>query len=176
MCQGNTDETPTIRNPSIYGTVEITRGCGRGCHFCSPTTGDAYSYPMDYILEEARINAHDGSRMIILQTEDLFLYQSGATFIPNKKAIIKLIREIGGIKGVEFIRIAHMSLPPVVYDPAIVKEMDSFPNVPPSEIFLKPFFQQHFILMSPFDKDGMLVGNALFQTRLLSHQRLGHFN
>jgi len=120
------DDIPSIRNPSIYGTVEITRGCGRGCHFCSPAMGYAYSYPMDYILEEARINAHSGSRMIILQTDDLFLYQSGPTFIPNKKAIIQLIRGIGGIKGVEFIQIAHMSLPPIVYDPEIVREIGPF--------------------------------------------------
>jgi radical SAM superfamily enzyme YgiQ (UPF0313 family) len=25
-----------IMNPSLFGTVEITRGCGRGCKFCSP--------------------------------------------------------------------------------------------------------------------------------------------
>jgi len=116
-------EIPTIRNPSIYGTVEITRGCGRRCQFCSPTMGDAYSFPLELILEEAKINAHNGSRMIILQTDDLFLYMSGPAFIPNKKTILKLIREIAAIKGVEFIQIAHMSLPPLVYDPEILKEI-----------------------------------------------------
>jgi len=116
-------EIPTIRNPSIYGAVEITRGCGRGCHFCSPTMRKAYSFPLEHILKEVKLNAHNGSRMILVQTDDLFLYKSRSGFIPNSQAIIELIKRINRIKGVEFIQIAHVSLPPVVYDPEIVKEI-----------------------------------------------------
>lgn len=54
----------------------------------------------------------------------LSLSQKG---LSNKlKPSFKLIREIAGIKGVEFIQIAHMSLPPVVYDPEIVTEIGPF--------------------------------------------------
>jgi radical SAM superfamily enzyme YgiQ (UPF0313 family) len=30
------EEIPVIRRAVAGGTVEITRGCGRGCQFCSP--------------------------------------------------------------------------------------------------------------------------------------------
>jgi radical SAM superfamily enzyme YgiQ (UPF0313 family) len=116
-------EVPAIRKPSIYGTVEITRGCGRGCHFCSPTMRKTYSFPLDRILSEARVNAQNGSRMIIVQTDDLFLYKRGPRFVPNGQAIVDLIKKIDEIPGVEFIQIAHASLPPIVHDPSIVKEI-----------------------------------------------------
>ena len=31
------DEIPCIKRTAVHGVVEITRGCGRGCQFCSPT-------------------------------------------------------------------------------------------------------------------------------------------
>jgi len=116
-------EVQAIKKPSIYGTVEITRGCGRGCHFCSPTMRKTYSFSLNRILEEVRINAQNGSRMIVVQTDDLFLYKGWPGFIPNGQAIVELIKRVDEIPGVEFIQIAHASLPPVVHDPGILKEI-----------------------------------------------------
>jgi radical SAM superfamily enzyme YgiQ (UPF0313 family) len=116
-------EIPTIRNPSMYGTIEITRGCGRGCHFCSPTMRRAYSFPLEHILREVSVNAASGTRMILIQTDDLFSYKSTPDFIPDKQAIIELVSGISATKGVEFIQIAHASLPPVVHEPEIVREI-----------------------------------------------------
>ena len=33
----NREKVPLIKNAASYGMVEIMRGCGRGCQFCSPT-------------------------------------------------------------------------------------------------------------------------------------------
>jgi len=117
------EEIPTIKNPSIYGTVEITRGCGRGCHFCSPTMRKAYSLPLRHILEEVEINSRNGSRMILIQTDDLFLFRQNPGFIPNHQAIVELIKRISEIDKVEFIQISHVSIPPIVNDPEIVREI-----------------------------------------------------
>jgi radical SAM superfamily enzyme YgiQ (UPF0313 family) len=119
------DEIKCIKSPSIYGIVEITRGCGRGCQFCSPTLRKRHSFSLEHILEEVRINASAGSRMIILSTEDVFLYKSHPGFIPNRDAILELFRRVAAEPGVEYIQISHASLAPVVYDPRMIEELSS---------------------------------------------------
>jgi len=114
-----------IVNPSIFGTVEITRGCGRGCKFCSPMMRRRYSFPLDHILKEVELNAKKGTRMIMLASEDIFLYRCDEKFLPNREAIVELINSIAAVPGVEFIQPAHAALAPVVYDPEIVEEIGS---------------------------------------------------
>ena len=116
-------EVPTIKKPSLYGTVEITRGCGRGCTFCSPTLRQRYSFPMEHILNEVDLNAKSGTKMILLQTDDLFLYKAKRNFIPNRKAVTELIRGVNQVEGVKYVQIAHASLAPVVFDKQIVEEI-----------------------------------------------------
>ncbi len=117
------DEIPTIKNPVLFGVVEITRGCGKGCQFCSPTMRTRYSFPLKKIEEEAELNARAGSRMIVLQTDDLFLYRCGKRFVPNKQAIVELIETVGKIPNVEYLQPAHAALPPVAYDPKMIEEI-----------------------------------------------------
>jgi len=116
-------EISVIKKPSIYGTVEIMRGCGRGCAFCSPTLRQRYSFPVEHILKEVELNAKNGTKMVILQTDDIFLYNSKPKFIPNRKAIVKLIQSVNKVEDVDYIQIAHASLAPVVYDKQIVEEI-----------------------------------------------------
>lgn len=116
-------EVPTIKKPSLYGTVEITRGCGRGCAFCSPTMRQRFSFPLEHILREVKLNAKSGTRMILLQTDDIFLYKTKGNFIPNREAVVELIQSVDKVEGVEYIQIAHASLAPVVCDRRIVEEI-----------------------------------------------------
>jgi radical SAM superfamily enzyme YgiQ (UPF0313 family) len=116
-------EISCIMNPSIFGTVEITRGCGRGCKFCSPMMRRLYSFPLEHILKEVELNAKNGTRMIILASEDIFLYRCNNKFLPNREAVVELINSIASVPQVEFIQPAHAALAPVVYDPQIVEEI-----------------------------------------------------
>lgn len=117
------EEIPTIVHPSLYGTVEIMRGCGRGCQFCSPTMRHRVSFPLEHIIKEVTLNANAGSKMIILQTEDVFLYKTKEKFMPNREAIVELIQSVANVPGVEYIQIAHASLAPVVVDPKMIEEI-----------------------------------------------------
>ena len=112
-----------IVNPSIFGTVEITRGCGRGCKFCSPMMRRRYSFPLKHIIQEVNLNAKMGTRMIILASEDIFLYRCNDKFWPNREAIVELINSIASIPEVEFIQPAHAALAPVVCDPEMIEEI-----------------------------------------------------
>jgi radical SAM superfamily enzyme YgiQ (UPF0313 family) len=117
------EEISCIVNPSVFGTVEITRGCGRGCKFCSPMMRKRYSFPLTHIMKEVELNAKHGTRMIILASEDIFLYRCSNNFLPNREAIVKLIDSIAAVPEIEFIQPAHAALAPVVYDPKIVEEI-----------------------------------------------------
>lgn len=117
------EEIPMIIKPALFGVTEITRGCGKGCQFCSPTMRERYSFPLEKIKAEAELNARAGSRMIVLQTDDLFLYKCGERFVPNREAIVELIETVGKIPGVEYLQPAHAALPPVVYDPKMIEEI-----------------------------------------------------
>ena len=116
-------EVYPIVNPSMFGTVEITRGCGRGCKFCSPMMRRRHSFPLEHIMREVELNAKNGTRMIILASEDIFLYQCSNKFFPNRQAISELINSIAAVPGVEFIQPAHAALAPIVCDPEMIEKI-----------------------------------------------------
>jgi radical SAM superfamily enzyme YgiQ (UPF0313 family) len=116
-------EIPSIKHPSLHGCVEISRGCGRNCQFCTPTMQQRRNIPLDRIMKEVAVNVKEGNGKITLATEDLFLYGAENNgFIPNKKAVINLLTAVASYPGVTAVQPAHMSLAPVVYDPDMVKE------------------------------------------------------
>ena len=114
---------PTIANAASYGVVEITRGCGRGCQFCSPTNRRRHSLPIDHIMKEVAVNVAAGSNEIFCATEDLFLYDCGPRFEPNPAALEALFTTIGKYPGVDYIHLSHIAIAPVVYDPTAVERI-----------------------------------------------------
>ena len=117
------EDIPHIRHRSTYGLVEIMRGCGRMCKFCSPTMRKKISFPADYVVEEVRRNVAEGSNMAFTVTEDMFLYQSKDNFVPNREAIVDLYGSIAGVPGVQYIQISHASLVPAIYDERMIEEL-----------------------------------------------------
>ncbi len=89
----NADEIPPILTPSIGGLVEITRGCGRGCKFCTPTLLKFRSIPLDTILRETEFNLQHGAKTIGLHSEDFLRYGS-KTLIPEEDKILNLFENV----------------------------------------------------------------------------------
>jgi len=120
-----TDRTlvPLIKNAASYGMVEIMRGCGRGCAFCSPTMRNRHSFPIDHIMKEVEVNIEGGSRSIFTVTEDIFLYKSKKNFIPNTPEVVKLYKKISEYPGVENILLSHGSFAPILYDKNLLDEL-----------------------------------------------------
>ncbi len=112
-----------IVHAACYGMVEITRGCGRGCQFCSPTNRTKYSFPLEHIMKEVHTNVTGGARTIFTVTEDIFLYKSKPGFIPNREEIVKLYKTIASYPGVDYILLSHASLAPVIYDKKLLEEL-----------------------------------------------------
>jgi radical SAM superfamily enzyme YgiQ (UPF0313 family) len=115
---------PLIRHAAIHGGVEISKGCGRNCQFCTPTVQEKRDVPLDKVMKEVETTIREGASRITLITEDLFLYGSkGRTFIPNREAVHRLVKSVADYPGVKAIQPSHMSLAPVVHDPGLVQEI-----------------------------------------------------
>jgi len=117
------EKVPLIKHSSSYGMVEIMRGCGRGCQFCSPTMRTRHSFPLDHIMKEVETNIKEGSKSIFTVTEDIFLYKSKKNFIPNRKEVVNLYKTIATYPGVEHILLSHASFAPVLYDKKLLEEL-----------------------------------------------------
>jgi len=81
--QATVEEIPVVRHRSTFGVCEITRGCGRGCQFCSPATKVGRSFPLEHIVASAEVNAREGATEIMLATEDMLLYEQLPNFETN---------------------------------------------------------------------------------------------
>jgi radical SAM superfamily enzyme YgiQ (UPF0313 family) len=117
------EDIPRIQSRSTYGLVEIMRGCGRMCKFCSPTLRRRLDFPPEYVVEEVRRNVAGGSRMAFAATEDVFLYKHLDDFRPNREAIVDLFSRIAAVEGVDYIQISHSSLVPAICDEAMIEDL-----------------------------------------------------
>jgi len=118
------EEMPLTKNVAIHGAVEISKGCGRNCQFCTPTMQHKIDVPLEKIMKEVALSTAQGSDHITLITEDLFLYgATGKQFIPNREAIVKLVSSVAKHPGVKSIQAAHMSLAPIWHDQLMIKQL-----------------------------------------------------
>ena len=121
--QPTVEEIPVVKHRSTFGVVEITRGCGRGCQFCGPATKVGRSFPLEHILESARVNAGEGATEIMLATEDMFLYEQLPNFETNVPALEKMLNVVKSVPGVDTLQMSHITMAPVVTDPTIVERL-----------------------------------------------------
>lgn len=116
------EEIPPIINPARLGEVQITRGCPRGCQFCSITPETFRSIPLDVIKSEVEVNLKvGGMRRVEFITDDVLLYGS-RKLRTNKEAVVRLFSEVMAM-GVDGIWWPHISAPAVRESPGTVRAM-----------------------------------------------------
>jgi radical SAM superfamily enzyme YgiQ (UPF0313 family) len=117
-------EMPLTKNVAVHGAVEISKGCGRNCQFCTPTMQNKVDVPLEKIMQEVALSTAQGSDHVTLITEDLFLYgTTDKKFIPNREAVVKLVKRVADYPGVKSIQASHMSLAPIWHDPLMIKQL-----------------------------------------------------
>ncbi len=117
------ESIPPTHHRSTLGVVEITRGCGRGCQFCSVALRGGKSIPLETILHNVRRQVEEGGDTITLTTEDLFLYQQGKKFRTNREALKELFNSVGAVPGVKYVQMTHGTIAPAVVDPGIIEDL-----------------------------------------------------
>ncbi|MFZ2070467.1 MAG: radical SAM protein [Halobacteriota archaeon] len=114
------DDIPNIRGGTIHGLVEISRGCGRGCSFCTPDMQKLRFKSIEHIARDVQTNIEAGQRSINLHSEDVLRY--GASRIaPDEERVLKLFRGVAAVDGVTSIGTSHVALATVYHNPGLVK-------------------------------------------------------
>jgi radical SAM superfamily enzyme YgiQ (UPF0313 family) len=121
--QPTVEEIPVVHHRSTFGVCEITRGCGRGCQFCSPATKVGRSFPLEHIIASAEVNAREGATEVMLASEDMFLYEQLPNFETNVPALLKLFESVIAVPGIKTIQTSHITMAPVVKDPSIIERL-----------------------------------------------------
>ncbi len=95
----------TVRGGSAY--VKIAEGCNRTCSFCiiPKIRGKQGSRPIDDVLTEARFLGGAGVKELILIAQDLTSY---GVDLGDQNALVKLLRGLDRVDGVEWIRMLYM--------------------------------------------------------------------
>lgn len=103
------DGVPAIRGASTMGVVEISRGCGLGCSFCTIARVPMLHLPESTIVADARTNVDAGMTSIAVLSEDFFRYGAkGAKVQPD--AVISMLRSLRRIEGLRLIQIDHANV------------------------------------------------------------------
>ena len=107
---------PPIRAASTMGVVEISRGCGLGCSFCTLGRVPMVHLPPKTILADVQTNVAAGTSNIALLSEDFFRYGAeGGKADPD--TLLSLVRSIRQIPQVRLIQIDHANVASVAqYD------------------------------------------------------------
>lgn len=114
------EEIPTIRGASIHGLVELSRGCGRGCSFCTPTMQRLRFKSVEHIVRDVQTNIDAGQCAILLHSEDLLRYGAKG-LAPDEERLLTLIEQVTAVKGVESIGASHIALASVYHNPALLR-------------------------------------------------------
>jgi radical SAM superfamily enzyme YgiQ (UPF0313 family) len=117
------DEIPIIKRPTIDGIIEIMRGCGRGCKFCTPTLQKFRCRSIEDIMKEVEINVGAGKQPL-LHAEDVLRYKAKG-FNVNKEAVAELFRQVKNYPGVDVVGISHFALSSVVNSPDLIEELSN---------------------------------------------------
>lgn len=102
-------EIPPIRHASTMGVVEISRGCGLGCGFCTIGQVPMLHLPPETILADVRTNLAEGMSSIALLSEDFFRYGAGGVKA-HPETLLDLLRRIRALPGLRLIQIDHVNI------------------------------------------------------------------
>lgn len=125
-------DTPRYRaTPPYMAYIKIAEGCDRPCSFCAIPLmrGSFRSRRFDSILKEAKNLAEQGVKEVVLIAQDSSRFGED---LGEREALSKLIRALGEIEGIEWIRVmytypTHISdefLSAIAETPKAVKYLD----------------------------------------------------
>ena len=103
------EDIPPIRACSTMGVVELSRGCGLGCDFCTIARVPMIHLPEETILADVRANLAGGIHSAALLSEDFFRYGANGMRV-NPRRLISLLESLRSIDGLGLIQTDHSAI------------------------------------------------------------------
>ncbi len=112
-----------IVGPSMMGTIELSRGCGKGCRFCTAGLHKMTHLPKELILADLAVNVASGRGGVVSSSEDFFRYGGAGPHV-NFEALRDLLESMRAVKGLGFMQIDHANVSSVLqFEPAQLREV-----------------------------------------------------
>jgi len=117
------DRIPPIVGESTMGALELSRGCGLGCDFCTLGGLPMLHLPAATVLADAETNLRAGQPNLSLLSEDLLRYGAeGVNCRPE--AALGMLRQLRALAGVRLLQADHTNIASVAqYDDAHLQEL-----------------------------------------------------
>jgi len=108
ICQTDAavEKIQPINGASMLGIIELSRGCGRGCKFCTMARKKMEHVSPDTILADLETNVANGAGSVVSGSEDFFRYGSVGVK-PDFDKLHGLLVEMKKVKGLSFMQIDH---------------------------------------------------------------------
>jgi radical SAM superfamily enzyme YgiQ (UPF0313 family) len=106
----NGSTIPAIRGASLMGAVELSRGCGKGCHFCTMAAERLVHLPVATIVADVEANLARGASSICALSEDFFRYGAGASQEVDPPRLKMLLARLRQIRALRLIQIDHANV------------------------------------------------------------------
>jgi len=102
-------DIPPIRAAATMGAIEMSRGCGWGCEFCTIAHTPMRHLPIETIESDIEKNLSSGQTSLSLLSEDFFRY--GSTGVKVKpETLIKTLTKLRENTAVKLMQIDHVNI------------------------------------------------------------------
>ncbi len=129
------NEIPEMYGPTMNGIVEISRGCGRGCDFCSLSQVKRRDLSFNQIYKDITTNLSAGIETPLLHAEDVLKYKSDGLNI-NVEEVTDLFKKVKKIPGVRFVDISHFQVSSIVSAPEVIENIKNVLNLGGKQKFI----------------------------------------